>query len=334
MLLTAMAGTAPARAGQTCADAPPPVIRLAQGSRYTDDSITRSEIDPAGQAAATEALRPVDDFLRDLTKLANEVFDDKTDKQAIADCVVGQIAVWARAGALEDIGSETAALTIGSRLAGFGLVLLQVMPHTSRTEDMDVIRSWLAGLMRAQTRFWEEDAPGGARQGNLRAWAALGGSAAAAILDDPALRAWSAWSVSYVLCSAAKDGSLPQEMRRGRLALQYQLHAIAPLVVATLLLSRQGTDVQGECNHALRRVVDFAVKDVASGTNTAAITGVVQSFFDGSDKVEAFNVAWLEAYLLLDPAAESGSAGALAKAFRPLNYSKLGGKQAVIWAKP
>jgi poly(beta-D-mannuronate) lyase len=209
--------------------------------------------------------------------------------------------------------------------------MLQVSPHTTRADDLNVIRQWLAGLMRTQMTFWEQDAPKGARQGNLRAWAALAGSATARLTQDTAIAAWSTWSVSYVLCTAAEDGSLPREMDRGRLAFKYQLHATAPLVLATLLLAQDGTDLTGTCNNALRRIVDFAMADLADGSHTQAITGEVQSFFDGSDTLEGFHLAWVEAYLALDPAAAGDAFAGLAERYGPLNYSKLGGNQKLLW---
>lgn len=314
-----------------CATAPEPVLSLSYGSRYTDDSATRSEIDADGAAEADDALRPVDDFLRDLTETANGVFEDGADTGAIADCVVSQIAVWAEADALSDLQSETSNLTVGSRLAGFGLVLMQVVPFASNTGQIDVIKDWLRRAIQAQTRFWETDAPIGARQGNLRAWAALGGASAAVVLDDAALRSWAAWSVSNVLCSANPDGSLPQEMGRGRFALRYQLHAIAPLVVATLLLRQQGIDLQDTCDGALGRAVAFAVNDLDSGAATQAITGEVQSYFDGTDALEGFNLAFIEPYLQLDQMPNRDALNQLAESYRPLGYSKLGGNQTLIW---
>jgi poly(beta-D-mannuronate) lyase len=324
-------GVAATTASADCAPAPEPVLSLSYGSRYTDDSATRSEVDAAGSAEADDALRPVDDFLRDLTETANTIFDEGADKAAIADCVVGQIAVWAAAEALSDLQSQTSNLTVGSRLAGFGLVLLQVLPHASDQGQVDQIKIWLRGLVQAQTRFWELDAPNGARQGNLRAWAALGGASVASILDDPALRSWAAWSVSNVLCSANADGSLPQEMGRGSFALHYQLHAIAPLVVATLLLDRQGVDLQQTCDAALARIVAFAVDDLDSGAATQAITGEVQSYFDGTDTLDGFNLAFIEPYLQLDQMPDREALDRLADPFRPLSYSKLGGNQTLIW---
>lgn len=327
-LACGMAGT---MARADCAAAPEPVLSLSYGSRYTDDSATRSELDATGAAEADDALRPVDEFLRDLTEKANTVFEDGADTQSIADCVVGQIASWAEADALSDLQSQTSNLTVGSRLAGFGLVLLQVLPHASDDGQVEMIKTWLHRLMQTQTRFWELDAPNGARQGNLRAWAALGGASAAAILDDPALRSWAAWSVSNVLCSASPDGSLPQEMSRGSYALHYQLHAIAPLVVATLLLNRQGIDLQQTCDGALGRIVGFAVADLDSGAATQAITGEVQSYFDGTDTLDGFNLAFIEPYLQLDQMPNRGDLDQLAERYRPLSYSKLGGNQTLIW---
>ncbi len=323
-------GTNAAQAA-TCKDAPDPVVNLDYGSRYQADSVTRSELDPKADAEADKALKPVDTFLRDLTSTANGVFKEGADKQAISDCVVGQIAVWAEAGALTDLQSPTANLTIGSRIAGFGLVLLQVLPHTSRTDSVDIIKPWLASLMQSQTSYWETDAPDKARKGNLRGWAALAAATSADILDDATLRAWAEWSEGYVLCSAGEDGSLPQEMSRGKYALKYQLHAIAPLVVTALLLERRGVDVQGNCNNALARVIGFAVADLDTGAATKAITGKTQTFFDGSDKITGFNVAWAIPYLIFDKAADRDAIEQLAQKYAPLTSSKLGGDQGLIW---
>jgi poly(beta-D-mannuronate) lyase len=332
-LLVAVLATlaATAATAEDCPQPPEPVLSLSFNSRYVADSTTRSEIDPDAAEEADDALRPVDDFLRDLTALANDALRDDGDAAAAADCAISQIAVWARANALGDMSSMTPNLTVGSRLAGFGLVLLQVLPHTSRDEDVAAIKDWLAGLMRMQTQFWEADATDGARVGNLRAWAALGGASIATVLDDSALLAWATWSVSYILCSAEPDGSLPQEMRRGNLALRYQLHAIAPLVVATRLIEREGISIQSVCDDALARVVLFAMQDIDDGRATQAITGEVQSFFDGSDELEEFHFAWIEAYLQLDDMPNSDVLDRFAEQYRPIGYSKLGGNQTLIW---
>lgn len=329
-LALAVMGAAPAWAD--CARAPGPVIELDFDSRYSDSSDTRSELDLESAAEAEEALAPIDDFLRDLVEEANSALKAGPEGAGPADCVLSRVSDWARADALSDLGSETANLTIGSRLAGFALVLMQVAPHATNNTDREEVEAWLSRRVAEQMRFWEEDAPPGARQGNLRAWAALAASATSATTGDPVPRAWATWSTSYVLCTADEDGSLPQEMRRGRLALQYQLHATAPLVLTTLLLERQGISLSGSCQGALDRVVGFVLDDVQTGQRTQAITGEVQSFFDGSDTIEEFHLAWLEAYLNLG-GAWSDEANALADEHRPLSYSKLGGNQTLLWQR-
>ena len=114
-------------------------------------------------------------------------------------------------------------------------------------------------------------------------------------------------------------------------ALKYQLHAIAPLVLASLLLERKGAEVQSLCDRALARVVGFATADLATGAATQAITGKQQTFFDGTDKLEPFHLAWLEAYLLIDKGPDRAAMEELARQYRPLAYSKLGGDQTLIW---
>jgi poly(beta-D-mannuronate) lyase len=310
-----------------CPPAPAPVLGLAFDSRYADDSATRSEIDPGAASEATDALRPVDDFLRDLARLANAALDG-SDPEA-GPCLLAQVAAWAEADALAELGSPTARLTVGARLAGFALVLLQVPPGDEGT--MALVDGWLTRRLTEQIAFWEEEAPDGARRGNLRAWAALAAAATAARTGEPAFRYWAAASAAYVLCTAAPDGHLPQEMGRGRLALQYQLHAITPLVVTALLLERQGLPLTGVCGAALDRAVGFALTDLGDGAQSAALSGAVQSFFDGSDRLEDFHLAFLEAYLSLSGAAHAAEAEALAAPRRPMNYSKLGGNQTLIW---
>ena len=317
-----------------CPAAPDPVLGLSFDSRYAADSETRSRIDPEAEAAAKDALKPVDDFLRDLARRANAALDGSDP--AAAGCVVAQVAAWADADALAGLDSPTARLTVGARLAGFALVMLQVTPPGagSGAGDGDAlvrIDAWLTRRLTDQIAFWEEDAPDGARMGNLRAWAALAAAATAARSGDARLRYWAAASAGYVLCSAAPDGSLPQEMARGRLALQYQLHAITPLVVTALLLERQGLPLTGVCDGALDRAVGFALSDLDDGAASATLSGAVQIFFDGSDKIEDFHLAWIEAYLRLSGAAHAADAEAQISPRRPLTYSKLGGNQTLIW---
>jgi len=325
-LLMPLGFPAPVLAASTCASAPEPVFSLGYGSRYEQSDQPGTVIDSAARAAADKELKPVDDFLRDLAKMTSG------NKATSADCALSQIAVWARANALQDLQSPTARLTVGSRIASFGLIALEAAKQTEKSSDLADIGAWLARLVNRQMVFWEEEASDGAKRGNLRAWSALGAAATAAITDDPVMRSWAVWSVSYVLCTAAPDGSLPQEMRRGKYALHYQLHAVSALVVASALLERQGTPVHLVCQSALDRVVGFAMDDLDSGRRTAQITGQTQNYFDGTDVLKPFSFAWIEAYLTLSQVSRHRQLNRFAARHRPLSYSKLGGNQTRMWA--
>lgn len=336
LLAMTLAGTFAAGAALAdCAPAPEPIVSLDFASRYAEDDESRSELDSEAAAAAEDALRPVEDFLRDLTEAANEAAD-RRDATAAA-CVMEQMAEWARADALSDLGGGTAELTIGSRFAGLSLVFLQLAPLVGTSDDAAEVRDWLDRRIADQIAFWETEAPDGARQGNLRAWAALAAAARGADRDGPnALRFafWAGASASYVLCTADRDGSLPQEMRRGSRALQYQLHAIAPLAVTSLLLDHAGMPLAPVCDGALDRAVGFALNDLKDeGRAAQAITGQTQTFFDGKDTIEGFHLAWVTAYLKLPGMQNAELARDAVSGLGVLSYSKLGGNQMVLWEK-
>lgn len=329
-MLTAAAvtlGTAGA-AQASCGPVAEPVLDLAFASRYAQDDATRSEINPEREQAAEAALEPLDAFVSDMTERTDTAMEK--DDQAAMACVLAELAHWARADALSDLGTQTVQLTIGSRLAALALVAGQVS-FAGDPADAALVANWLARRMTAQMTFWET-APDGAAQGNLRAWAAFAGAAVALITDDPVMRGWAAWSLSYVACTAAADGSLPQEMGRGRLALHYQVHAVGPLTVGAALLEQQGLSVASACGGALDRIVAFTLADLAAGgAQSAALSGAPQSLSTGMAGMKDFQLAWAEAWLRLR---RDDTLDTLLAPRRPLKYSKLGGDQTRIWRAP
>ncbi|MEM9248560.1 MAG: alginate lyase family protein [Pseudomonadota bacterium] len=330
VVLTCVLAPVPVRAEGACPPAPTPLVNLTYDSRYLDGDATRSALDPEQEGRMEAALEPLEGFLRSLAGQVGAMLKAAPgDRAALADCVVAQIGVWARADALRALGTETVALTIGSRLAALALVTRAALPYAQDQQTAADVTDWLARRVREQMVFWEQAPPGAAR-GNLRAWAALAGAATAELADDPAMRGWATWSTAYVLCSAAPDGSLPQEMSRGRRALHYQLHAVAPLATSARLLAAQGVSLQHTCGAALDRIVAFTLGDLETGAATRAITGEAQSLFEPGEQVEDFQLAWLEAYISLtrDPRAER-----VAAPRRPLSFSKLGGNQTLMWAR-
>lgn len=328
LLMTVCAPPAIATEAAICTPAPPPVQSLSIQSRYEGSDASRATLNKEVQAETKALLKPLDDFLRDLSAGVETMLKSDADQRPdLADCLMQQMAVWAEADALSDLGTQTTQLTIGARLAGLAIVAAQAALYATDADKREAVGDWLSRRVGEQMRFWEI-APRGAAAGNLRAWAGLAAAATTELNNDPVMRSWAVWSTSYVLCSVNSDGSLPQEMSREKFALHYQLYALSPLVTSIKLLEQQGTSLVGQCDGALERAVHFALSDLETGAQTEAITGHVQSFFDGSAELKKHHLAWLEAYLSLtsDPLAEEFAASR-----RPLSFSKLGGNQTLIW---
>lgn len=327
-LMSGLAVVPAAAADTECAPAPDPVVALSYTSRYEDDDDNRATIDPLREAEAEAAVAPVDAFISGLAEGVDAMYSGPArEREAKANCVLDQLAVWARADALSDLRTVTVRLTVGSRHAAFALIHWQTLPYAADHPERGRIEDWLERRMHEQMAFWE-DAAEGARQGNLRAWAGLAAAALGVQTGDAALLDWSETAIMDVMCSANPDGSLPQEMSRGRLALHYQFHAIAPLVTAAALLEREGIPASTDCDGALHRIVAFAVDDMDSGEATREITGIKQNYFDGDDRLEEFQLAWIEPYLWLS---ENARLAGIRDEIAPVSYSKLGGNQTALW---
>lgn len=330
LAVTIGASDAMAQDSAACAPAPPPILSLSLQSRYEGSDGSRATLNEEAKAKAETNLKPLDGFLSDLAKGLGAMLQAPADQRPdLADCLIRQIAQWAEADALSNLETQTAQLTIGSRLAGVALITGQAALYATDIPALELSRDWLTARVKEQMLFWEQ-APRGAASGNLRAWAALAAAATAEQTKDETMQAWAIWSTHYVLCSANQDGSLPQEMTREKFALHYQLYALSPLVTSVALFERQGIPMLDQCGGALERAVHFALSDLETGQKSEDITGHVQSFFDGSAQLGDHHLAWLEAYLKLvpDPLAEE-----IAAPRRSLSFSKLGGNQTLIWAQ-
>ena len=313
-----------------CSDTPTPVVTLSYASRYVDDDPSRATINPEREAEAESAIAPVDEFISSLTSTTQQMYSGASrSREAAARCILDRMAIWARADALSRLETETVQITISARYAAFALILWQTLPYAYEHPDRAAILAWLNRRMDEQQKFWV-DAPKGTRMGNLRAWAGLAGSALALQTHNAAMRDWGVEAITDVICTANPDGSLPQEMKRGRLALHYQLHAIAPLVTTAALLERQGVQITGVCDGALGRIVDFAVADLEGGLATERITGLPQSLFEDANAPHPYQMAWIEPYLAI---ADSPDLASMRERLGTLTYSKLGGDQTALWGQ-
>jgi len=307
--------------GFTCPPPPPPVTQLSYGSRYTDDSKTRSDIDEASNAEVDRALRPVEAFIGELIRMSNTALVE--NDAARAGCVLDWLSAWADAGALADLDTMNVQLSVPARYAGFAIALLQAEtvgePDAGKRKR---VVAWLEKAGRAMVTFFETEAPPNASRNNLRAWAGLAAAAIGRLDGDRSLLDWARTSFELVACQASPDGSLPLEMARADKALNYQLHATGPLVVTADLLRATGYDGYAACDGRLGRIAAFSLDAVADPAIVQAVSGVEQTFQTGKQHVEPFMLAWVEPLLRHRPDA---TVDAYVKDLRPLAHAKLGG---------
>lgn len=327
LLIGALGSALPATASPfVCADLADPIIRLDYGSRYTSTDKSRSSYDNASNAEVNAQLKPVDDFITLMIRAANAAL--LTSDIVPAQCVKAGLLVWAKAGALQQLDSLNANLSMPSRVAGLGFAWDQVKPILEPDADSAVIEAWLGGMARTSMAFFDTDAPPKSQKNNLRAWAALGVARVGLTLGDQQMIDWADASLRLVICTADPDGSLPLEMARKGLALHYQMHALTALVPAAVLMQQEGYDIFAACDGSLHRSIRFTWMAFDDPSEVTRLAQSEQSYFDGSDKLQAFEVAWAAPYLATFPDPD------LAQFIAPygvLANSKIGGLQGLLW---
>ena len=323
-----------------CGAYPAPVISLDFGSPYRADSEFRNVMDPDAKERVEEALSETDDYIRYLSRTVTTLFErsaipypELSLVEQIGACVETALMDWAYVDALGRLDSFNANLTFGSRLAAIAINYSRIRDDISDSTHKLILDAWLRSLAWRQVLFWETQASEGARQGNLRAWAALGLVVVGTTLEDQALITEGVRGHQAVLCSAQPDGSLPIEMRRGRYALFYQNHATMPLVVTTAWMRHQAPadlqqDLRVSCDNALERVVSYTLDDLVTGETSQAYSGEEQSFFDGTATIEQYMMAWLPALYSLEMQVQTPDPSLL---FSTAYNSKLGGDQMLVW---
>lgn len=306
-----------------------PVQRLDYGSRYDSDDKSKSSFDAASNAEVNDQLEPVDDFITDMASAANAALIG--DEPDAVDCVVNGLSAWAKDHALKDMGSLNARLSVPSRVAGLAFAWAEVAPMVPAGANKMQIEAWLAELAQSTIEFFDTDAPKKASRNNLRAWAGLAVARIGITLDDKVMTDWAAESLRLVACTADPDGSLPLEMARKDKALHYHLHALTALIPTAVLLQQRGYTPFTDCDGSLHRSVRFAVSAFADPSGVTDLAKAKQSYFNGKDTLQGFEVAWASAYLSLfhAPAVTDFTAP-----FEGLANSKLGGLQALVWLAP
>ncbi|MEP4475908.1 MAG: hypothetical protein ABJ024_12705, partial [Lentilitoribacter sp.] len=140
-----------------------PIVEIAYGSRYTDESVTRADYDEASNAEVNKVLKPIDDFARTLVVLSNNAIrlESKTEKNTF--CVVDMIYQWAKADALSVQETINVKMSIPARYGSIATALAQldVQGDLRFMQKNLVIQQWLERRAFETIYFFDNEAPGG-----------------------------------------------------------------------------------------------------------------------------------------------------------------------------
>lgn len=210
----------------TCPIPPAPQRNIIADSYY-DDPPVYSHINPVKHAAYEAAVKPLEQYLGAVARMASD--GDKA-------CTLRWLVAWAEGDAmLGKIKKEQAHYERKWVLAGLALSYAKVRDAATGDQRAS-IDTWLKALADGVRKH--SDAYKGVRN-NHYYWEGLAVGAVGAVTGDTKDLAWARKVFHAAEADIADDGTLPREMKRGARALHYHLFAAAPLVMLESILDEQ-----------------------------------------------------------------------------------------------
>lgn len=318
-------------AGSAMPDPPPPspqppVRDLIGVSFYIDKS--HSVVDPALKRQNEEAVRPVRAFVATVTALADGWMRSSPARPAYAIAALGQLRAWAAAGALLGDVNRQGGYERKWTLGGLAMAFLEIRGAPGLdAADLAVTRGWLSKLAYAVIPEYD-DMKNSASHNNHAYWAGFAVAATAVATNDRRLFDWGMTRAHMGLADVRSDGTLPNEMARGALALHYHAFALPPLVLLAEIGAANGVALYEENDRALQRLADRVLRGFDDPASFEKLAGVAQEF-PLATHPRASYYAWGEAYY-----ARFRDARLLrwiTAASRPLIDQRLGGDQTLAF---
>jgi poly(beta-D-mannuronate) lyase len=318
---------------RACPAFPEPVRNLELPRFYTDAGATIA--DPALLAAETAGAKPLGDWLQAVQRGAEDWLRGGTP--AAAACALAPLDAWARGGALLGAFNTQGAYRRKWTLAGVAVAVLLIRDAPGLDPvAMSRVTDWLGAVARQVQPPYERIRPGTAltsSRNNHATWAGLAVAAAGVAAGDRALLDWGVARLSLTLAEVDADGALPQEVRRGRMALHYHLFTLQALAPLLRIAEANGHALRAEEAGALGRLVGLSVASIMDPSRMAAIAGVPQGHLTEDPRFDdrtryARAAQGLEALQgrRPDPALEP-----LLAAHRPFRAPWLGGNVSLLW---
>jgi poly(beta-D-mannuronate) lyase len=269
---------------------PPPAVRDIIANSYYIDS-AHSIIDPELKAENDAAVKPIEDYLSDVSKYADRYITHNDTVSGI--CAVKWLQTWGEQKAL--LGQVSGAQAEYERkwaLAGLALAYLKVKPLAD-PEQKKAIESWLKPLSNAVRKYTDIAIKHPENCNNHYYWAGLAIGATGLATHTPSDWDYAKHVFDEAVESIRPDGTLLLELKRGKMALSYHSFAAAPLVMLAELARLKGEgDWYVKNDNALHRLVTVTVKGIRDPRIFQNLTGVKQEDNLSNERIQG----WIAIY--------------------------------------
>lgn len=269
-------------------------VDFATDGFYALNDPTHSIIDPVRQKEYERTSGPVK-HEGDVVVAAADAFRTTGSDQAAA-CVIHHLETEALDRALTGKMSSSQAYFVQGWVAGAETIAYLKVDGAklSTPAQRALILPWLqknADLTRAFYTQRKKESGTGAQ--NHFYWAAIQLAATGIATNNHADFNWAMNTAKAGVGAIQPDGTLPEEMRRGRRALHYHLYAASPLVMLAELGLPNGVDLYAENRGALKKLVKVSTEGLVNPSLFEKRTGIPQEL-PAPPTAEA--IGWAEPY--------------------------------------
>lgn len=260
---------------------------------YADNDPTHSIIDPVKMKAYAESAGPVKRDGNEVVAAADAY--RTTGSLAAARCAVEHMEANARGRALTGkMSSSQAYFVQGWVLGAEAIAYLKVRDSGAISPaQAAVILPWLKDVSRQARDYYDaKETKDAAAQNNHYYWAAVEMAAVGIAANDRKDFDWAMSAAKQGIAAIRPDGTLPNEMRRGKRALHYHLYAAAPLVMLAELGLPNGVDLYAAQDGALKHLVRVSAAGMVDPSLFEKAAGIKQEVQTPSGE----SIGWAEPF--------------------------------------
>lgn len=261
---------------------------------YADNDPTHSIIDPVKQKAYNETSGPVKNEGNVLVAAADAF--RTTGSADAARCVLQHLEADAHDNALTGKLSSSQAYFVQGWVAGAAAIAWLKIDGNARATPAQraLILPWLQKEADITRNYYDQRISTSHNDAqNHFYWAAVQVAATAIATNDARDFGWAMQRARDGIDAIQPDGTLPEEMRRGKRALHYHLYAASPLVMLAELGLPNGVDLYTENHGALKKLVEISTHGLVDPSLFAQRTGIPQEV---PNPPSAEAIGWAEPY--------------------------------------